>query len=207
MKNLYTVATQDPRSALAEEFAGRGEILENVSAVTVADPASCRFAQTMLVEILKRKDELSTQEKSATGPISVALKEIRSWFAPMLLLLSECEAELKQKIGYYIASEKAEREALMRQAQQAQQQGNQRALVQALNAAAKPVEAPKGTSVREVWRAVIFRPELVPYQYLCPDEAKIKAHAKATPADRTPEPIPGVRFEKEILVAQRRSVV
>jgi hypothetical protein len=205
-KSLYTVATQDPRSALVAEFAGRDEIRENVFAVEVSDAASCVFAQEVLVDVLKRRDELTAQEKAATGPISLALREIRSWFRPMLDLLGECETDLKRKIGAYDVGEKSKREALIRQAQQAQQRGDQAGLVKALNLAAAPVETPKGTSVREVWRVIVFRPELVPYEFLCVDEAKIKAHVKGVPANQTPSPIPGVRFEKETLVAQRRVI-
>jgi len=59
--------------------------------------------------------------------------------------------------------------------------------------------APAGTSVRHLWKAEVFNPAIVPYEYLSPDLGKIQEHASAFPGDGPqPTPIAGVRFVQDL---------
>lgn len=48
--------------------------------------------------------------------------------------------------------------------------------------------------IERSWAAELINPAIVPYEYLAPDLQKIQRAAAATPADRAPSPIGGVRF-------------
>jgi len=82
-----------------------------------------------------------------------------------------------------------------------------RATLEAVEALAEVVatEPARGVSVRYVWRAEVFRPEMVPFEFLSPDIEKIKASMEQHIAESgEPMSIPGVRFHKEPIVSSRR---
>lgn len=54
------------------------------------------------------------------------------------------------------------------------------------------IRARRGES--RTWVAELINPLIVPYEYLTPALDKIQRHAEATPTDRAPSPIGGVRF-------------
>ena len=58
----------------------------------------------------------------------------------------------------------------------------------------------RGTTMREVWRAVVVDPAQVPREYMVVNEPLLQKLAQAT---KGAVPIPGVRFEKTFVNATR----
>ena len=99
-----------------------------------------------------------------------------------------------------------EAEDLARLAAEAEESGDtdvaQEALVEATLAEASVTVMPKcsGTAMRELWRAVVIDPALIPREYLVVNQSALDALAKATKGTIA---IPGVRFEKTYVNSTR----
>lgn len=191
------------------EVAAKKSQLEKAGAVAftlkIHDQHSLDAANALAKAIIVEKKAIDTMRKGATQPMNAALREINGWFKPLIALCETTERDLKAKIAAYVTAESERQRQAYEVAAEAHEAGDEEQTRAALVVAGEAsTSAPVGTSVREVWTAEIIAPDMVPHPYLMPDEAKIKAHAKATPVDTEPTPIAGVRFVKKPIVTVRQ---
>lgn len=174
------------------------------AALVVADEADYTFADSLLTDVVRRKDALDTMRKSATAPMREAIKTVDGWFKPVLTLLADAEAHVKRAMGAY-RLERDAREAEARAiAADAAAEGDAATLIEALTLAADAAEKPEGRATTTfVWTVKRVIRELLPTEYLMPDERKIAAVARAHRGEEPPV-IPGVVFEREARIGARR---
>jgi len=142
--------------------------------------------------------------KEATQPIDKALRAIRSWFKPTLDTYQAIEDTLKAKLMAWERQKINRRQAALAVATQAVQARDIPTMTAALAVVSAPAVKPEGMSTVRTWRATVVDEMALTREWLCPNMAKIGAHASNTPVDQTPAPIPGVAFELEIGIRQRR---
>jgi len=138
-------------------------------------------------------------EKTFLNPVDERIDALKAsttrWYAAEQARI-EAEAERKRK----------EAEEMARLAQEAEAQGDiataEEAVVEAAMAEANVTYMPKvkGTSMREVWHAVVEDEAQVPREYLMVNQSALDAVAKAT---KGAIKIPGVRFEKSYINSTR----
>ncbi len=160
------------------------------------------FAASMLRDVKARHTPLETKRKAITVPLNSALREVNALFRPPRERLEDAEKILKNKIAGYLEGVEAKNAAALEVAAAAE------TLDEASTAIASVVstEAPKGVSVRYVYRAIVVDEDALDRRFLSPDPAKIKAWAKEhADADGKPRAIDGVTFEREAVVASRAS--
>jgi len=176
-----------------------------IQTLHVTDEATLATADKLCKGLASERKAIEEMRTSLTRPLNAALKTANGWFKPLLELCEGAEAHLKKhEIGRYLAEQRALQEKAYQAAASAHVAGAHAEAQSALAVASSvTTAAPHGTSVREVWRAQVIDPELIPRQYLIPDEPAIQRHARGTPIDQVPEPIPGVRFFKEPIVTVR----
>lgn len=170
----------------------------------VVDRASCEAANQLLLLIVREKDGLEKVRKAGPGALGSLSRRLNAKFKPLADELDEMELQLKQKIGGFVAAERAKQEAAYRSAAQAHVEG-QHSTASALLATASSAEtiAPAGASVREVWTVEHIDGAALPREWMTPDTARIARYAADTPDDATPQ-IPGVIFRKVPAVTRRR---
>jgi hypothetical protein len=179
--------------------------LRVVEQLVVKDPDSAQEAVAWLGDIQDEQKAIKEMKDSALKPMRESEKQIRDWFRPIEETLSAAERAVKQKIGEYeLANKQLQREAFER-ASDLHQAGDHiaaRAEIQVANAHAGN-RKPSGASTREVWEAEIIDASAVPREWCLPDEKRIAALARTTPADTEPVQIPGVRYVRKAVVAGR----
>jgi hypothetical protein len=191
------------------EVAAKKSKLEKAGAVAtmlrIVDQKTLDTANELVRAIIGEKKAIEAMRKSATQPLNAALREINGWFKPLTALCDVVERDLKAGIAAYVTAEQERQRQAYEVAARAHVAGDDEQARGALAVANEAAtSAPQGTSIREVWTAEIIAPNMIPHEYLKPDEAKINAHAKATPTDVEPAPIPGVRFTKKAIVSVRQ---
>jgi len=153
-----------------------------------------------LREIKERHRLLEERRKKITVPLNEALREVNELFRAPKQALERCERLVKDKIANYLEGLNAANEKALAAAAEADSaEEAQEALAEVV-----PVETAKGISIRYKWRAEVFRPELVPYEFCSPDLNKIEVSMQQSAnVLGEPMPIPGVRFLKEPIVTSR----
>lgn len=180
------------QQTVAAESSDAKSVMDLIRELPVTNADEQQFAAEVLRDIKDRYNEIEKRRKAITVPINTALKEVNNLFRPVKEAYEESERILKGKISAYLADlEKANQLAL----QEAAEALTPEEAVEAL-AEVQEIQAPKGISVRKVWKFQVVSPDLVPYEYLCPDLEKIAAAA--------PGPVPGVKFFEEDIVTSRR---
>ena len=170
---------------------------------TVDTPEDYSFADEVLTDVVQKKDALVAMRKRATEPLKASAKEIESWFAPAVKLLSDVELFLKGRMGAYQAHLAALKAKADEDAAQAAAAHDAPALLEAM--AAVPEAAAGRATCAWFWRVVRVNPLLVRDEDKVPDLAKFEAVAKAHPgADTQPPVIPGVIFERCPRIGARR---
>jgi hypothetical protein len=155
------------------------------------------------LKLVKTEVRAITEMKtSATKPMNEALQTVRSWFKPLEQLCEDVERILKNKIADRTLALRKKAEEDTQKLLAAADTSDYNTLSALVTTAATDPKL-QGTSVREVWAAVITDPNLVPREWCVPDEKKIAAVARATKPDVTPTPIPGVTFTKKSQVSTR----
>lgn len=175
--------------------------LEELRAFVVVNEDDQAFAVGVIREIKQKHKQLEDRRKEITVPLRKALDSINDLFRPMREALEEGEKILKLKVASYLeARERENQKALLEAAEAETVEEAAEALTQIETAT--PV---KGTSMRHKWEAEVFRPELVPTEFLSPDLDKIEASMRASvEISGEPMPIPGVRFHKKPIVTVRQ---
>jgi len=169
--------------------------------IDTADDAD--FAAEILRDVKARHKALEVERKKITGPLNTATRAVNALFKPPRELLEDVERMIKGKIASYLEAREAANAAAIEAASTAD---TPEQASEAL-ATVEQAEAPAGVSVRHKYRAVVFNPEIVPDQFCMPDEAAIQSFTDtAVRMNGEPTPIPGVRFEREAVVASRAKV-
>ena len=138
-------------------------------------------------------------EKSFLAPVDEKIRLLKNsttnWWAAEQRRI-EAEAERKRKEAEELAALSAEAEA----------QGDADTAAEAVAAAAMAeatvTAMPKcaGTSMREVWKAVVVDVSQLPREYMIVNQSMLDKMAQAT---KGAVPVPGVRFEKTYVNATR----
>jgi hypothetical protein len=191
-------------SELDAKRAELAEAQQAVATLTVTDAESMAKVDAIVKAVKVEAKAIEEMRTSVTKPLNEILKTVNGWFRPLSTLCKTIEDVGKKEVGNYLNAERHKQEQAYQAAALAHQAGaHSHAAAQLAVASEAQTTAPQGTSVREEWRAEIFNPKIIPYDWTIPDEPRINAHAKATPADQEPTPIAGVRFVKVPVVAVR----
>lgn len=202
-----------------------GDMLGQASTLTVADDASFARGGEMLLEIKRRAkivDERFAEPVSLAHKAHKALTTLRD---SVLSPFKQAETTIKGKLGtYQMAVEKQRRDEADRLRRQAEAQaeadriakaeaqmdsGDIKGCEQTLAAPLKvePVRAatpepvmPQGISMRENWKFEIENVNLLPLEYMLPDEGAIGKVVRALGSKTN---IPGVRVFCEKVVSGR----
>lgn len=192
-------------SELQRQAQASQSILALASGIKVTNEAQLKIANEAAQLVLRARDALEADRTAVTGPLYKTKAWIDAQYRPVRETIDEAARIIKAEMGAFVQAQRAEEQRKWNEAQAAHAAGQHEAMALALNERTAIVTAaPTGTTVTETWTAEVFNPGLVPYAFLCPDLAKIGAHASATSLDREPEPIPGVRFKKVAAVTVRR---
>jgi hypothetical protein len=184
------------------EYTAAGALAADLA---VTDAGSLQVANECLRLVVTEKDGLEAVRESGPGALGGIVRKLNAKFKPLRDLLEVAESNLKHAIGSYTLAQRLQQQQGYQAAALAHAQGAHAAAQSALAvASAAQTSTPQGTGVRAVWTVKRIAADMLPREWLVPDEARIHAHAKATPADQQPYPIPGVTFELGAEVSVRR---
>ena len=199
-----------------EEF--KQEVMVAAKAdITVVDQATYAAANNLIARLQSVRKEVVARfadpkkkaaeahkavcelEKSFLAPVDEKIRLLKTsttnWYTAEQRRI-EAEAERKRKEAEELAALSAEAEA----------QGDADTAAEAVAAAALAeatvTAMPKctGTSMREVWKAVVVDVSQLPRQYMIVNQSMLDKMAQAT---KGAVPVPGVRFEKTYVNATR----
>lgn len=191
--------------ALAAKSATLGQAKSYIDALQVTDTASVQTAADWLNDLRDEAKAIDDMKKSALGPLRESEQQIRSWFRDVETRIDELIATVKGKIAKYDLDARDLQRQAFAEAASHHAAGDDVAARGALavsNEHAAKRKA-KGASTREVWRAEIVDMAAVPREWCVPDDARIRAMARGTPAAAEPTPIPGVAFIRDSVVVGR----
>jgi hypothetical protein len=146
-----------------------------------------------LREVKGRLKALEERRKAITGPMNAALRSVNDLFRPPREKLEALEGSLKAVIAGYLRRREAENAALLAAAATTEDEW---AAAEALAEMRPPAEAPRGVTVRQVWRFEVTDPDAVPRELCSPDPKKIGALEPGTA-------VAGVRWFQEDVVSAR----
>jgi len=192
-------------SATQAKLKVASDALRVVEQLVVKDPDSAQAAADWLGDLQDELKAIREMKDSALKPMRESEKQIRDWFRPVEETLTQAVTAVKGKIGEYtLANEQRQREAFTRASElhAAGDHISARAEIQQANHHASN-RKPSGASTREVWEAEIVDAAAVPRDWCVPDETRIAALARTTPASAEPAHIPGVRYVKKVIVVGR----
>jgi len=145
----------------------------------------------------KSLKELERTEKEVSSPISTALSRIRGIFRPTKQLWTDAQALLRAQLAAARLREDENNRKVMEDAASAHAAGDDRADLSGLTVSTDI----DGVSMKLLWKAVVEDAMLLPLEYVIrvPDAKKLKEYCAAAEAAGTePEPIAGVRFERDV---------
>lgn len=196
MSTEHTQAKQHADAALATVNA---EIAE-LDGWTIEDEDDNAFAGEMLQNVKGRIKALEDKRKEITVPMNKALRAVNDLFREPRERLEEAEKLLKGKIAGYLEAVAKHNDEAYAEAGSAETADEATAAL----ATVKTASTPKGVSMRYRYEPRIVAEDLLMPQFLSPDMAKIKAWAKVNVReDGSPQPIPGVLFDKIPVVSSR----
>jgi len=178
------------------------EQLNDLQGATIDNDAELEQFSALLVETTRERKLIEAMRAETLAPIKTALKvaedTVDKLFSFALTTKTASEKKLRELVGGYQQAKAEEARQLRAAAAKAAQARDPEALTKAL-VASNQVAPGKlaGVGVKEVWVATVKAPDLVPYQWCVPDEKRINKHARETPIEQTPVPIPGVIFTRE----------
>jgi hypothetical protein len=177
-----------------------------IASVVVRDDESLVFADALLSEIVRTEDGVIAMRKRATGPMYVAIREVESWFRPLVTILDAGKRHLKSEIQKYrVAQADAEDEA-RRIAAQAARTRDAGTLVEALTVAAEvsaPVAGVRSSSTFR-WEIEAIDTDALPAEYWTPDVERIRLEASTYPGKGPAPVIPGVTFKRVATIGAKR---
>lgn len=189
-------------------------LLANSEVLTISNQDELDNANSVLKVIKEKIKELDTGRKEITQPLELAKKRVIALYKTPLELLQKAESLIKR--GMIAFTEKAEAERRKQQeelrkrieakAERAEAKGKvekaEEIRQQAeLTTVVSSVEKPANISFQEIWRAVVIDETKIPREYLCIDQKKLDAVARATKGSIT---IPGVICKSEKIIKSRK---
>lgn len=177
-----------------------------LATVKVADEDSYQAADKLLLSVLEEKDGLEAVRVAGPGALGAIARRLNAKFKPLSDLLETAEKHLKRQIGEFKLAQQAQQAVNYREAAAAHIVGDHTAASTHLAvASAAQTTTAKGTSVKGKWIVASIDAKAVPVEWKIPDEKRIAAHARNTPADVEPVPIEGVVFIQDVSVSKRRT--
>lgn len=190
---LPTVIASEVAAADFPEF-----VIESADEYAAVDAA--------LTATVRRKDALEAERDRVIKPLTAIANTVRGWFKPALDALGRNETRLKGHMSAYTLDiARREREARAAAEAITIAGGDGGDLVVALTEATALAAGPGGrATTRLVWRVEKIAADMLPREWLVPDEKRIAAHARACTREEGPEPIPGVVFRRDAQIGARR---
>jgi hypothetical protein len=191
----------DPLAVKTAETSALAQ-LNDLQGATIDNDAELEQFSALLVETTRERKLIEAMRAETLAPIKTALKvaedTVDKLFNFALTTKQASETKLRELVGGYQQAKAEAARQLRAAAAKAAQERNPEALTKAL-VASNQVAPGKlaGVGVKEVWVATIKASDLVPYEWCVPDEKRINKHARETPIEQTPAPIPGVIFTRE----------
>lgn len=170
--------------------------LEALDGWAIDTPEDNELAADMLKDVKRRHKELEAKRKEITVPMNAAIKAVNDLFRVPRQALEQGERILKGKIAGFldhVEQQNAARLALAASAESPEEASAELATI-------VDATAPKGVSVRHVWRATVTNVGALPAGFTLPDVRAIEAWAKQCKG--TPV-MSGVTFTKEPIVSAR----
>lgn len=169
----------DKDKAEAELVEAKG-LLEEMDGFTVKTQDDLEFIASALAEIKGTTKAVTEMRDRVVHPINDALKELRSWFMPVLYTLFQCEAAFKDMIAEAHRQIHEKQRQALQAAAAASMAGDATTASEAMEVATThEFEPVKGLSMRHTWDYEIEDFELVPREYLLMDDKKTKAVIRA----------------------------
>lgn len=195
-EKITTVVTFNPLAVQAAKVEAI-EQLTSLQKATIDNDDEAAEGAALLRQTVDERKQIEAMQAGLLQPLNAAVKAVKALFQPALQAKAASEAKLRELVGGYQLARAAEQRRLLNEAAKAAQQREPAALTTALAAAtAAEPEKLAGVGFREVWAVRRIAADLVPYEWCVPDEARIRKHARETPIDSEPSPIPGVLFER-----------
>lgn len=201
MSEVMTLALPHTAADVATlQRAAETEVAEYVE-FTIETPEEFAAVDAALTDVVHRLDAVAAMQKSALAPLGALESVIRGWFRPVIEALQKTQTRYKGTMGAYeLERRKREREARDAAAQAASTGGD---IVGPLTTASALAERTGRATARVVWKVERIVRDLLPAEYLTPDEKKIAAVARAHAGDDPPV-IPGVVFRQDVQIGARR---
>jgi hypothetical protein len=187
--SLETIPVRVAFNPLAVEKAKTEALdeLDRLQGATIDNDAELAEFSALLVSIVAERKTIENMRDGLRAPLKVALKAVDALFALSLQCKEASERKLRELVGTYQQGKAAEHRRLMAEAATAAQTRKPEALTAALVKASAVVPGKLASvGVKEVWQARLKSPDL----------KRINRHARETPIDKEPTPIPGVLFER-----------
>ena len=129
-----------------------------------------------LVKQLKGFSALAKQEEDTmVNPAKATIKAIQAHFKPFQNKVAEIEAEVKERMGEFLVAQKK----LSAKVEQDFEDGKIKK-ISTIVAKQAELRVDNGTAqVRKVWTLFIDHPKRVPFDFMVPDESKIREACKA----------------------------
>jgi len=170
------------------------ELCELVKATVIDSEETFGEVTKILKEVKQQNKELEERKQRVTKPLLAVVEEVRSWFRPAQSWLTAAEMHLKTMLADYRREVDAKNMEAMRLLAATQGQAD-------VSFVAQPKA--QGLSMSEAWDWEIEDEALVPREYLCVDDKKVKAYLKLSPKGATPAAIPGLKFVQKMRVMVR----
>jgi len=190
-----------------------GKMMDQYKTFTISSPEEYSASGDILKKVKGKLSELDDRQKEITRPMDEAKKAVMALFKKPRTLLENLESKIKDAILDFqdkMEREKLAKEAELRKAQEAEakrleakarktkDEEKRKELLESAEAtrAITPMvnaEIPKvdGISMAENWTFEVINKDLIPREYLIPDEKTLGAVARAT---RGSLQIPGVKI-------------
>lgn len=196
--------TFDPLAVDAANAAAIEE-LNGLQGASIDTDAEAAEAAELLRDVVREKDAIASMRDKLLRPVEALKKAVNDLFKPAYGARAASEEKIKSLIKAFQLAKLAEQRKQLAAASQAASARQPEAMSTALIAAhdAAPAKL-DGVGFRPKWVARIKSPDLVPYEWCTPDVKRIDEHARKTPVDDEPTPIPGVLFERDASVSARR---
>lgn len=182
----------------AEQYAS---MLAQFKAFQITDAETYQFACDQVKAVKGQFKAWDEQEHSITKPINDGLKRARDMFRPVKTALEEIEKVLKGKISTFdYAQQQARQQALNEAAKALQAPETQAQGLALLQQASSDAPKVQGVNGRRQVSFQVIDPNLVPREFCSVDEGKIRAAVKLGGAGTQ---IPGVRVYEETVTYVR----
>lgn len=138
------------------------------------------------------------QEKEISFPVGTALKRIREFCRPARQAWADAEEILRAKlVAAKLREDERNRKAVVA-AGQAHVDGGDATTALGMLTHTSDIA---GVSLKLKWKAIVEDVALLPDEYVLriPNEKKLKEYCAAVVEDAEPAPIPGVRFERDVV--------